>query len=62
MEDCLRGLNLRALGGGVDSPETGVGGNDESVGDWTFPSTSCSGRGPGEGLGGTGEFISTLET
>ena len=41
----------------MDSPEVGVWGTDEPVGDWTFPSTSWSERGPGEGLGGTGEFI-----
>lgn len=60
MDDCLRGWNLRALGGGVDSPE--VVGEAGSVEDCTFPSTSWSGRGPAEteGLSGAAGLIGSL--
>ncbi len=59
MDDCLRGWNLRALGGGVDRPEV-VG--EGSEGACTFPSTSWSGRGPAEteGLSGAAGLIGTL--
>ena len=56
-------MNLLALGGGVDSPETVGEGHDWFPDDWELPSTSCKGRGPDtDGLGGTGELILTLGT
>ena len=46
----------------MDKPEAVGEGQEESVGDWRFPSTSWSGRGAVEieGLAGAGEFIATL--
>ena len=33
MEDCLRGLGLRALGGGVDKPDTVGEGHEDTAGE-----------------------------
>lgn len=51
IDDCRRDFEFRAVGGGVDNPETVGEGHEELEGELqaivcTLPSTSCRGLGP----------------